>query len=256
MEFMTSLCLTRRSTLGLGAAALLSPLAATRAAAGVNPVVVELFTSQGCSSCPPADAFMGELVGQESVIGLSLNVDYWDYIGWRDTLASPAHTKRQRDYARKRGDNRIYTPQMVINGRLHAVGSDRKTVLRMIGEEARRTEHVSISVDGMGVEIAVSVGAAESPSLRKESTILLMTLLPVVTVAIEKGENTGKQVSYYNVVRKIMPLGMWQGYPATVKLPKESLLSDPQECIVGLLQVSSTGHIIAAAPWGFKSRQS
>jgi hypothetical protein len=254
MEFMTSLCLTRRCTLGLGAAALLSPLPAARAASG-NPVVVELFTSQGCSSCPPADAFMGELVGQEGVIGLSLNVDYWDYIGWRDTLASPAHTKRQRDYARKRGDNRIYTPQVVINGRLHAVGSDRKTVLRMIGEERRRTEHVSLSINGMGTDIAVSVGAG-GYSLRKDSTILLMTLLPVVTVAIEKGENTGKQVSYYNVVRKIMPVGMWQGYPATVKLPKESLLSDPQECIVGLLQVSGTGHIIAAAPWGFKSRQS
>jgi len=255
MELMS---LNRRSALGLGAAAAFSLVTPVGAAASGKPVVVELFTSQGCSSCPAADAFMGELVGKENVIGLSLNIDYWDYIGWRDTLASPANTKRQRDYARKRGDNRVYTPQMVINGHRHTVGSDRRAALAIIDEESRRTgmSVVDMSISGAGAEIAVFVGAAPSDVMRKESTIVLITLLPVVTVAIEKGENAGRQVSYYNVVRKIMPVGMWYGDAASVKLPKETLLSTSEECCVGLLQINSSGHIIGAAPWNFKSRQS
>jgi hypothetical protein len=253
---MESPLLDRRAALGFGAAALCS-LAAPARATVVSPVVVELFTSQGCSSCPPADAFMGELVGKEHVIGLSLNVDYWDYIGWRDTLASPANSKRQRDYARKRGDNRVYTPQMVINGYRHAVGSDRKAVLDMIGEEARRTERsiVPMSIRTLGHELAISVGAASNDILRKESAIVLITLLPVVTVPIDKGENAGRQVSYYNVVRHIMPVGMWQGDPAFLKLPKDTLLTDAKECCVALLQIVSSGHIIGVATWGFRSRQ-
>jgi hypothetical protein len=255
---MDSASLNRRAALGFGAAALCSLAASARATGPSNPVVVELFTSQGCSSCPAADAFMGELVGKEHVIGLSLNIDYWDYIGWRDTLASPANTKRQRDYARKRGDNRVYTPQMVINGYRHAVGSDRKTVLGMIEEESRRTERsvVPMAIRTLGSELAINVGAASNDILRKESAIVLMTLLPVVTVTIEKGENAGRQVSYYNVVRHIMPIGMWQGDPGFLKLPKDTLFSDPKECCVALLQIVSSGHVIGAAPWGFKSRQS
>src|SRR5687768_16883892 len=164
---MDSPCVNRRAALGLGAAALCGLSARARAAASLSPVLVELFTSQGCSSCPPADAFMGELVGRKNVIGLSLNVDYWDYIGWRDTLASPANSKRQRDYARKRGDNRIYTPQMVINGHRHAVGSDRKTVLSIIDEESRRTERslVRMSLSSVGPEIAVTIGSAPNDIL-------------------------------------------------------------------------------------------
>src|SRR5688572_2069017 len=187
---MDSPCLNRRAALGLGAAALCGLSVPARATASLSPVLVELFTSQGCSSCPPADAFMGELVGRKNVIGLSLNVDYWDYIGWRDTLASAANSKRQRDYARKRGDNRVYTPQIVVNGYRHAVGSDRKTVLALIEEESHRTERsiVPVSIDSLGPELAVSVGAASTDILRKEASIVLMTLLPVVTVPIEKGE--------------------------------------------------------------------
>jgi hypothetical protein len=255
---MTSLCLNRRAAMKLALGAACAYTSEAFAAVSGSPVVVELFTSQGCSSCPPADAFLGELVGREDVIGLSLNVDYWDYIGWRDTLGSPAHSKRQRDYARKRGDNRVYTPQMVINGHRHAVGSDRDTVLRILAEEAQRTERsiVPLTIADRGAELAVTVGAASNDILRKESTILLLTLLPVVTVPIEKGENAGRQVSYHNVVRRIFPAGMWQGDPAFIKLPKDSLLSDTRECCVGLLQIAGSGHIIGAATWGFKSRHS
>jgi len=255
---MDLVCLNRRSALGLGAAAAASLVGPARASPASPPVVVELFTSQGCSSCPPADAFMGELVGKPNVIGLSLNVDYWDYIGWRDTLASPANTKRQYDYAKKRGDNRVYTPQMVINGHRHVIGSDRPEVLRMIAEESRRTARsvVDLSIANLGGQMSVSVGPAPSDILRRESALLLITLLPVVTVKIEKGENSGAQVSYFNVVRRIMPIGMWQGDASSVRLPKEDLLSDSLEGCVCLLQMAQSGHIIGAATWGMRPRQS
>jgi hypothetical protein len=255
---MNWLCLSRRSALGLGAAAAASLVAPTGAEAGGAPVVVELFTSQGCSSCPPADAFMGELVGKPHVIGMSLNVDYWDYIGWRDTLASPANTKRQHDYAKKRGDNRVYTPQMVINGDRHVVGSDRAGVLRIIDEERRRTSRsiVALSIANFGGQVSISVGNAPNDILRKESAILLMTMLPVVTVRIDKGENSGRQVSYFNVVRRILPVGMWQGDSTTFRLPTENLLSDPHEGCVCLLQMARSGYIIGAATWGMRPRQS
>jgi hypothetical protein len=255
---MNFVCLNRRSALGLGAAAAVSLVDPARALPVNPPVVVELFTSQGCSSCPPADAFMGELVGKPNVIGLSLNVDYWDYIGWRDTLASPANTKRQYDYAKKRGDNRVYTPQMVINGYRHVVGSDRPAVLRIIEEESHRTARsvVELSIANFGGQMSVSVGPAPNDIMRKESALLLITLLPVVTVEIEKGENSGRQVSYYNVVRRIMPIGMWQGDASSVRLPTENLLSDPLEGCVCLLQMAQSGHVIGATTWGIRPRQS
>jgi hypothetical protein len=255
---MNLVCLSRRSALGLGAAAAVSFVGPARGLPVNPPVVVELFTSQGCSSCPPADAFMGEVVGKPNVIGLSLNVDYWDYIGWRDTLASPANTKRQYDYAKKRGDNRVYTPQMVINGYRHVVGSDRPAVLRIIAEESKRTARsiVGLSIVNFGGQMSVSVDAAPSDIMRKESALLLITLLPVVTVDIEKGENSGRQVSYFNVVRRIMPIGMWQGDASSVRLPTEDLLSDPLEGCVCLLQMAQSGHIIGATTWGIRPRQS
>ena len=167
---MNSSSLTRRSVLAAGAAAVgasagIRPLRAAR-----TPVVVELFTSQGCSSCPPADAFMGDLAGEDGIIAVSLNVDYWDYIGWRDTLASPKHTRRQRDYAAKRGDNRVYTPQMIINGRDHAVGSDRGGVLRLIDRERRNSSgnSVVVAMREEAGEIVVRAGQTANEGLAAE----------------------------------------------------------------------------------------
>src|SRR5690606_23996855 len=108
------------------------------AQAADRPVVVELFTSQGCSSCPPADRFLGELAARPGVIALGLHVDYWDYIGWKDPYARRAHTERQRDYSRTLNQRYVYTPQMVINGAFQAIGSDRAAVDGLI-EEARRS---------------------------------------------------------------------------------------------------------------------
>ncbi|MBV8840491.1 MAG: DUF1223 domain-containing protein, partial [Alphaproteobacteria bacterium] len=113
--------------------------------AGAEPrAVIELFTSQGCSSCPPADRLLGELAHDPSVVAMSLPIDYWDYIGWKDTLAKPRHTARQRFYARARRDGEVFTPQVVINGRIHAVGNDKAAIESAIAESRR--EGVTLSV--------------------------------------------------------------------------------------------------------------
>jgi hypothetical protein len=131
-------------------------------------------------------------------------------------------------------------------------------VLRIIEEESHRTARnvVELSIANFGGQMSVSVGSAPNDIMRKESALLLITLLPVVTVEIEKGENSGRQVSYYNVVRRIMPIGMWQGDASSVRLPTENLLSDPLEGCVCLLQMAQSGHVIGATTWGIRPRQS
>ncbi len=242
--------LTRRSALAAGAASLGLSAFPWPAAAARRPVVVELFTSQGCSSCPPADAFMGDLVKKEGVIAVSLNVDYWDYIGWRDTLASPKNTKRQRTYAAKRGDRRVYTPQMVINGRDHAVGSDRAAVLGLIERESRAADRhsVAVSMAEDGKEIVVAASPAPEDGLRQKSTLLMMTVTPEVAVAIERGENTGSTVTYFNVVRSMMPVGSWHGDAVEVRLAMDHLTDGRDGCVC-LLQANDSGHILGAAAW-------
>jgi hypothetical protein len=251
---MKSLLCNRRAVLAFGAAAAASLVTKpSRAATPRRPVVVELFTSQGCSSCPKADAFLGDLAGHSDILALTLNVDYWDYIGWRDTLASPANTKRQYDYAARRGDNRVYTPQMIIDGYSHVVGSDRAAVMAIIEEQKSVVNGgtVPMSSSMTDKEIRIAVGAAPNDILRKECSVVLMTVQPKVTVAVEKGENAGRTITYYNVVRKMLPIGMWQGDAATLSLPRQGL-AEGKEGVVCLLQIDATGHIIGALQWGLE----
>ena len=124
--------LTRRSLLALAAGAVAAGAAGRVKADTVRPAIVELFTSQGCSSCPPADAFMAEVRAMKDVVALTYNVDYWDYRGWRDTLAAPENSKRQYKYAKARGDMDVYTPQMIIDGTSHVVGSQKMAVIAAI----------------------------------------------------------------------------------------------------------------------------
>jgi hypothetical protein len=124
--------------------------------------IVELFTSQGCSSCPAADKLLGELAGDPSLVAFSVPIDYWDYLGWKDTLASPAHSARQRAYARVRGDRQVYTPQIVVNGSTHVLGSDRSAVERAITVTDRNAAIMSvpvlISVGGNNLNVKVAAG--------------------------------------------------------------------------------------------------
>jgi hypothetical protein len=231
---------------GLAAAGLPQPVAADDA---ISPVVVELFTSQGCSSCPPADALLGELTRRRGVIALSLNVDYWDYLGWRDTLASPEHSKRQRDYAARRGDGQVYTPQMVIGGRRHVVGSSEQAVTAALVEEAARPPEttVEVALREQGPEVVIEVAGAPTDRLKQDSTVWMLMIEPKVSVKIDRGENTGKSIDYYHVVRKMIPAGMWHGEAISLRLPKADLYNERTTACAALLQVGGTGPIIGAA---------
>lgn len=177
--------------------------------------VVELFTSQGCSACPPADRLLSELAKDPSLVTMSLPIDYWDYLGWKDTLAHHSHTTRQRAYSVGRGDREVYTPQVVINGVAHALGSDRAAIERAIvktrAEDAPLALAVSVTVSGdtVTVKVPAAEGAAHS------GEVWLCAVTGQVLVKIGRGENRGSTVTYTNVVRSRVKLGDWNGKAQT-----------------------------------------
>lgn len=181
-------------------------------------VVVELFTSQGCSSCPPADRILGELADRDDVIALALHVDYWDYLGWKDEFASAAHTKRQRAYARAAGERTIYTPQMVIGGADHVVGSRAMKVSQLIQKHSETRAPVTIKLQRQGDTITVRATAKKQ---LPEMIVQLVTYRPKSTVDIRRGENAGRKLTYHNVVQSMNTLGTWNGqgeYSATASV--------------------------------------
>jgi hypothetical protein len=214
-----------------------------------SPAVVELFTSQGCSSCPPADKILGELAKRPDIIALSLPVDYWDYLGWRDTLADHAFTERQRAYAAQRGDGQVYTPQVVVNGMVHVVGSrlaDIEAAVASTGREAGAWRS-SIALKIEGEEIVIDVGAAPSGAAVEDGRVLLALTTGVVEVPIAKGENRDRTVTYYNVVRKLTEIGKWTGAAQSLRLPKSEYMAEGSDGCVVLIQSGRSGPILAAA---------
>jgi hypothetical protein len=217
-----------------------------------RPVVVELFTSQGCSSCPPADALLSELIrDQPRLIALTLPVDYWDYIGWKDTLASPAFTARQKAYASIRADHHIYTPQAVVNGVSHVVGSDRAELeaaaSATFGRQGALSVPLSTQPDAKGLQ--VDVGAAYQGAPR-EAAVWLFQIARERKVTIGRGENSGHTVTYSNVVRQIKKVGDWTGQPLRFAIPQDELFSPETDAWALLLQAGSEGRpgaILAAA---------
>jgi hypothetical protein len=181
--------------------------------------LLELFTSQGCSSCPPADKLLGEFAGDPAVVALSLPIDIWDYLGWKDTLASPAHSARQRAYAHIRGDRQVYTPQMVVNGSMHVLGSDRAAIERVIAQTDQKPDVMSVpvllSVGGSGMSVKVASAANQHVG----GEVWLCPVQKVVPVAIGRGENRGRTVTYHNVVRGWLKLGDWNGTDSTWTVP-------------------------------------
>jgi hypothetical protein len=213
------------------------------ATAGESPRgVVELFTSQGCSSCPPADALMNKLSQDRTLVALTFPVDYWDYLGWKDTLARPEFTQRQRSYAGSRGDRAIYTPQAVVNGREHVVGSDHGAIERAVTSHRDRFGSLSVdtAIDVVGDVVTARIGEARSPSDAK-ATVWLVVFDKVHTVPIGRGENRGRSVTYSNVVRQVQPIGMWKGKAMSVELPKHDLMPSGNTGMAVLLQVDSDG---------------
>ena len=214
--------------------------------------VVELFTSQGCSSCPPADALLRQYADSREVIALSFPVDYWDYLGWKDTLANPRFTARQRAYAKARGDGAIYTPQIVVDGTTHVVGSHKAEIDKAIEETWARfsTGRVPVRFWLQGGAIIVETGAAPEGREVKEANIWLAVITKRAEVPITRGENKGQTVVYTNVVREIVPIGLWTGKPMNVRLARNSVLKPESEAFAVLIQQGEGGPIIGAAWMG------
>lgn len=173
-----------------------------------RPVVVELFTSQGCSSCPPADAFLEELAMRDDVIALSLHVDYWDYIGWADTFGSPAHTARQRGYAKAHGHKMVYTPQMIVGGTDAVVGTHRAEVIDLIDKHlAQDTANITLEVarDDDTVTLRASMAQPRDTPL----VVQRVCFKPQESVRIKRGENAGRTITYVNIVTGMDHLVTW-----------------------------------------------
>ncbi len=244
--------LNRRHLLAFGAA---SALAGPSLAAPARPVIVELFTSQGCSSCPSADAYFQTLLNTPGVIPLSYHVDYWDYLGWRDTLASAEFSQRQYDYASARGDRDVYTPQTVVNGRKHYVGSNKSAVSTGVSTARNdaSSEWVEITMSENHTDVMIDIAASASG---RDGTLWLMAFAPAISVEIGKGENAGLTVAYGNVVRKMVPAGMWHGEQASLVLPRSSVIPEDCKGWVALLQEGKVGPIIGAATGGVAKQSS
>lgn len=178
-----------------------------------DPIVVELFTSQGCSACPPADELLGELAGRDNVIALALHVDYWDYIGWADTFANRAFSQRQQAYGHAAGSTVVYTPQMVIGGVEHVIGNRTMEVMDTIA--AHRSAPNPVSVDATAIQggwqvRAVWVGEGQAPAM----VVQVVTYSPQEQVEITRGENAGMITNYHNIVRSWQVVANWSGASA------------------------------------------
>ena len=201
-------------------AALSAPIAA---GPSQNRVLVELFTSQGCVSCPPADEFFASLVQDKRVIALSLHVDYWDYIGWEDSFAAPEFTDRQKSYARAIGSRTIYTPQFIIGGVERIEGFDPEQTLAALGAREAEASRIAVTLSRKGDDLVIRASA--DPPLTAPVRLELVRYLPEATVSIERGENAGKTVTYRNIVTSWQSLGDWSGADAldlTVPAPGDA----------------------------------
>lgn len=200
--------------------------------------VVELFTSQGCSSCPPADRLVGELAGDPSVVAMSLPIDYWDYLGWRDTLAVPSNSARQRAYARLRGDREIYTPQIVIDGRVHVPGGDEAAVAQAMLEARTESKTLSVpvnlSADGGRVDVTVAANSTAG-----DGEVWLCEIVSTVPVKITRGENGGHTVTYHNVVRRRVKLGDWNGERRHFSLSLATIAEEDVDTVAVIVQAGT-----------------
>ena len=204
-----------------------------------RPVVVELFTSQGCPSCPPVDAYLHELAKQPNVIAIALHVDYWDYIGWEDSFADPAFTKRQRKYAHVQNERVIYTPQLMINGIKYAMGNRRDEVSALIREYASKDALMHLAAQKFGSSLVVTLSDAKNNG---PYDIHLVTVSQQANVKILSGENSGRTFSYANAVTQWRTVGIWDGR-GTAKIEISEIGVGKQALLV---QLKGHGEIVAA----------
>lgn len=232
--------------IALGLAAGLTAAAATaedRAASEGAPVqtVVELFSSQSCSSCPPADVIFAELADRADLLTLAFHVDYWDYIGWKDTFAQPAFTARQEAYALASGERTVFTPQIIMNGTDRMVGSDRVALDQALRDDSMRLPALNIRVRRQGDDLSIS--APPFADAQGPMVVLLARYIPEAVVTVEAGENAGRTITYTNVVTSLTPLGAWDGRSA-LAITAEAPGADPAAVL--LQEANGAGPIVAA----------
>jgi hypothetical protein len=226
-------CISRWSALGVCAI-----VAIVRPAHADPRAVVELFTSQGCSSCPPADKLLGELAKDPSVIALSMPIDYWDYLGWKDTLADARFSARQKAYSRVRGDREVYTPQVVVNGSAHVIGSDRAGIESAINHtrKADGVMSVPVTMTQAGKQINVSVAASGKGLAVMHGEVWICSISKAVSISIGRGENSGREITYHNVVRNLLKVGDWDGSPGSWNVPLENISREGVDAAVVYVQ--------------------
>lgn len=209
--------------------------------------VVELFTSQGCSSCPPADKLMNGLAERDDIVSLSYHVDYWDYLGWKDSLGSPDNTQRQYAYREALGSRSVYTPQAIVNGSEHFVGSDQSKLSTSVS--ATSVLPVAVGIDRIDGSIRIRVGAGNAGT--SKAKVLLVRFVPEHSQDIPRGENRGRTIRYSNSVQSVQAIGMWKGAADEFVLPADSVFGGKAGgCAVIVQEVTPTGNpsrIIGAA---------
>jgi len=218
--------------------------------AGEVRAVLELVTSQGCSAGPPADELLGEFAANPCIVAMSLPIDYWDYLGWKDTLAKPAHSARQRAYAVTRGDRAVYTPQVVVNGITHVQGSDKAAIDRAIAQTRQQPGTVSVPVSIAVEDGRVQVKVPASNDAHANGEIWLCALTSNIPIAIGRGENRGRTVTYHNVVRRWLKLGDWHGAAHTWSVPVADVEPETANSVAVLVQAGndeSPGRIVGAS---------
>jgi hypothetical protein len=227
-------------------ALVVSPARAEPTSSAAQPVVVELFTSQGCSSCPPADAYLTQLSKDSAILALSMHVDYWNGLGWKDPFSSATVTARQRSYARNLDAHYVYTPQMVVMGAAHAVGSKRSEVARLIAEaRARMAPGPAVEIDHVTRNaLTIRVGAGR---MTGRATVWLVSYDTRHETKVAAGENGGRTLVYSNVVRGIRSVGNWDGSATSLTVNITEEMDDGYQNCAVLVQAGEIGPIIASA---------
>ena len=210
-----------------------------------RPVVIELYTSQGCSSCVAADAFLAQLATRKDVVALSLPITYWDMLGWTDTLATQANTDRQKAYAQAMGRGGVYTPQVIVDGRKDLVGSKDAAIDQAIASREAKLPDVPVKLSLLPNEVHVVVSSARIKSA-KSATIWMMTVRPSATVKIGAGENAGRTLTYRNIVTGIKAVGLWKGKKVTLDLPPAAIGTGHSDGITVIVQQGGYGQILGA----------
>lgn len=217
-------------------------------------VVLELYTSQGCSSCPPADALVERLADRPDVLALSFPVTYWDMLGWKDTLASEGNTRRQKAYAAAMGHGGVYTPELIVDGVTDVVGSREPQVEGAISARRADLREVPITLSLSPNALHIAIGALPEKNV-DDATVWLLHVLNRASVRIGAGENNGRKLDYRDVVREVRAVALWKGQPLSLDIPRADQNMPEYDSVAVLVQEGTYGRIIGARMIGTSSSQ-